>query len=437
VELPFGKSWIWDWKHQRWWYRLAHVSRLWRRIILASPSKLDLHLICTHGVPVGDMLTLAPPLPLIVLYNCEVTTKDEDDVSIPLALSRHDRVRRIGLWMPASKLEKFIPAMDKEYPILELLSIECQTKDSDLMLPKKLFQSPHLCQISLSGIFLPMQSPFLPCTGGLVYLWLFEIPQSVHSSPHEMHIQLSSMPQLKILGIETEHSPDHNVVDSPIITPVTLPNLHVFVFEGGSTYLESLLAGISVPVLSTLCILFDRQLDFPVPYLLQFIQSSKSLIFKTFELSVSGDHVEFTFRPYLESVESPPVYYGEIEGGHLGQQVTSAVQILGTLSPVLSVVEKFTFGYITGNQPAGLHDIDRIQLRELLRPFSGVKTLHVQNELVKGVSQSLLSEDGELPLELLPNLEELRSSGSDVRDILTPFINERQSAGHPVTVHLE
>jgi hypothetical protein len=40
------------WERQRWWYNLAQVSRLWRNLILASRSVLDLHLVCTYGVPV-------------------------------------------------------------------------------------------------------------------------------------------------------------------------------------------------------------------------------------------------------------------------------------------------------------------------------------------------------------------------------------------------
>jgi F-box-like len=32
------------WSRQGWWYKLAHVCRLWRSLILESPSLLDLHL---------------------------------------------------------------------------------------------------------------------------------------------------------------------------------------------------------------------------------------------------------------------------------------------------------------------------------------------------------------------------------------------------------
>jgi hypothetical protein len=121
---------------------------------------------------------------------------------------------------------------------------------------------------------------------------------------------------------------------------------------------------------------------------------------------------------------------------HLDWQVVSAAQVLRTLSPVLSVVENLTLSYQVHTSPEWHNEVDRMQWRELLSPFSNVKTLRLPNKLVGELSRSLCSEDGEESLALLPNLQELHleypDSGSDVRDVLTPFINERQTAGHPV-----
>jgi hypothetical protein len=44
--------------------------------------------------------------------------------------------------------------------------------------------------------------------------------------------------------------------------------------------------------------------------------------------------------------------------------------------------------------------------------------------------------DGEQPLELLPNLEEISYSGSDDENSFTRFINEREAVGHPVRLTL-
>jgi hypothetical protein len=63
-ERPYG------WACHRWWYNLAQVSRRWRYLILGSRSLLDLHLFCTDGVPVMDVLANSPPLPLIISHLC-------------------------------------------------------------------------------------------------------------------------------------------------------------------------------------------------------------------------------------------------------------------------------------------------------------------------------------------------------------------------------
>jgi hypothetical protein len=71
------------WDRQRWWYKLAQVCRHWRNIILESPSWLDLHIYCTNGVPVADMLAHSPPLPLTIDYhilNREMTAEDESGI---------------------------------------------------------------------------------------------------------------------------------------------------------------------------------------------------------------------------------------------------------------------------------------------------------------------------------------------------------------------
>jgi hypothetical protein len=64
-----------------------------------------------------------------------------------------------------------------------------------------------------------------------------------------------------------------------------------------------------------------------------------------------------------------------------------------------------------------------------------VKTLGVGDGLVKALSYCLRLEDGEPPLELLPELQELiYSARHDAGDVFTSFIDARQSAGRPVTL---
>jgi hypothetical protein len=120
-----GNSLVMVWTRQRWWYKLVHVCRQWRNIILQSPFRLDLHLFCTFGVPVANMLVHSPPLPLIIFYECTnerpfITTKDESGIF--LALSHRDRVRRIFLWR-LPDLDKLIAVMEGQFPVLERMNI--------------------------------------------------------------------------------------------------------------------------------------------------------------------------------------------------------------------------------------------------------------------------------------------------------------------------
>jgi hypothetical protein len=425
------------WGRQRWWYKLAHVSRRWRYVILASPLRLDLHLVCTYGVPVADMLAGSPPLPLTVFYdNWEREMTAEDEEGALLALSHRDRVHRVALRMPAPQFGKFITALEDQFPTLERLSMYSWDEDTSLMLPQS-FQAPNLRRLHLWHIALPMRSPLLTTTGGLTTLRLWGIPRSAYFPPGYLLTPLSLLPQLESLWIYF-HSPVPNrdvirqLSEIPTMTHVTLPNLRQFLFGGVSAYLEGLLERITAPVLRSLEVYFFNQLTFTVPQLSQFLQTSQNLTFHTVDLVFGSDSVIFSASSHQENRDSLQLW---IRCKHFDWQVVSTAQILRTLSPVLSVVEDLMLHYGEHDLSSEWHnEVDRTQWRELLSPFSNVKTLYVQNGLVTELSRSLCSEDGEESLELLPNLQELQYSGdgSDVGDAFTPFINERQTAGHPL-----
>ncbi len=69
--------------------------------IYGSPSHLGLHILCTNGTSVADMLNHSPPLRLIINYqNTCATMATEDEEGIFLALQHHNRMRRIVLHAP-------------------------------------------------------------------------------------------------------------------------------------------------------------------------------------------------------------------------------------------------------------------------------------------------------------------------------------------------
>ena len=428
-----------DWRGHRWWYNLAQVCRWWRYLILASPLQLDLHLLCTYGVPIANMLAHSPPLPLTILYHeGGRETTEEDDEGILLALEHTDRVQYIHLDLPSPKLLKFITIMDEEFPILERMYIWSRTEgDRSLVLPRT-FQAPHLRHIGLLRAALPIRSPLLTTTVGLVSLMLIEIPPSAYFPPNHLLTRLSLMPQLETLLIEF-YSPlpnrdvERQSLNTPIMTHITLPNFRLFRFKGVSAYLEGLLNRIRAPLLGELEIVLFNQLTFTVPRLLQFMDALETLSFGRVQLSFGYDSAEFkTFQLGERGGHS---FRMEIKCRHLDWQVSSAIQILTALQPVLSAVEQLTLSHVEHSQSPEWHnDIDPTQWRDILRSFGNLKTLHVENPLAGRLSRSLQVDDGESPVELLPNLKELGYSGDDARDAFTPFIGERQVAGHPVNL---
>jgi hypothetical protein len=110
-----------NWVNGRWWYKLARVCQKWRNVILGSAHYLGVFLVCSNGMPVGDMLAHSPPLPLVIDYNGHHHSITEDEEGAILALRQRDRVRLVRLGMAVTNLQKIIAAMDQEYPILESL----------------------------------------------------------------------------------------------------------------------------------------------------------------------------------------------------------------------------------------------------------------------------------------------------------------------------
>ena len=429
-----------EWSRERWWYKLVHVCRRWRSLILASPSHLGLCVVCTSRTPIATMLPHLPPLPLVIDHinkDHEIAPADED--TILLALQQRDRVRRIRLLMPIQSLQKLTAAMHEEFPILEYLYMSPPTKeDSSLTLPGT-FRAPRLRHLLLRSFAIPMTCPLLTASVSLITLSLEEISSSSYFGPNDMLERLSCMPQLETLGISF-HSPipsndaGKQLLKTPITTSVSLPNLRWFGFGGNSAYLETLLPHLSIPRLEKLQIWFFIQSNFSVPHLLQSMRATPNVRFSSADLMFHEKYLSLTAYPR----EGAKVYafYLEVCTRYFDLQVESAAKIFSGLKTAFSAVEHLSLEYERGSVSSERGDeADDIHWRELLGSFSNVKTLLVPSGLVGDLSSSLPSDDGESPLELLPRLKELRySTRCDDSHAFSKFINDRQNAGSPVTL---
>jgi hypothetical protein len=386
------------------------------------------------------MLAHSPPLPLVIDYfykSLDITAEDEEGIT--LALEKRDRVRRVRLLMPATTLQKLIVTIDEEYPILEYLVIMPPFEDNSLILkfPQTL-QAPHLRHLVLQGFALPIESRLLTNAVGLVTLYLYMRHPSSYFHPNTLLRWISLMPQLETLVIAfffaaPTRDVGRQLTYTPIMTPITLPNLHRFWFRGVSAYLEALVRGIITPRLEKLEIDFFNQATFSVPRLMQCMNTIENLRFESAKFWFSTGRVYVGLYPREEEMYS---FAMMVNCWHLDWQVSSVAQISNSLSPIFSTVDHLTLGHEVHTRSSEEHDeVDRTEWRKLLRSFSNVKTLHITNGFVEDLSRCLRLEDGELPLELLPELQELTCFGrDDTSDAFTSFIDARQNAGRPVTL---
>ena len=428
------------WARGRWWYRPAQVCRRWRNVIFGAASYLDLSLVCTYRTPVAGMLANSPPLPLVVDYleeRRDITTDDEE--GIILALRQRGRVLRVRLNTPVTSLQKVIATMDGEYPILEHLVIWLSNEDkSTILIFPEMFQAPHLRCLRPRGFSLPIESRLLTTAVGLVTLSLVMAHPSTYFHPNTLLQWISLMPQLETLIIQFEFpTPNRDVerhlTHTPIIAPITLPNLRYFQFHGVSTYLESLVHWIATPRLERLNILFFYQSTFFVPHLLQFMNTAENIKFDSAAFRFSDNQVSLVVYPRGANTYALGILVG---CSHLDWQVSSMAQISDSLCQMISSVEHLVLEHDLHNHSSEEHNqVNHTEWCQLLRPFRNVKTFGIGTGLAEELSHFLKSEDGGLSSALLPKLEELTYSASgDTRNRFISFIDTRQNTGRPVTL---
>ena len=432
-----GESWV----QARWWYRLPHVCRRWRNIILGSSSYLGLSLVCTNGTPVESMFAHSPPLPLTVDYGGEDGITAEDEVRILLALEQRHRVRHLRLSLPAQTLQKLVMAIDEEFPILECLIVDRLPADETVLMLPETLQAPQLRHLTLCGFACPIRPQLHPTAASLVTLYLLINHQSAYFEPNVLLRWISFMPQLETLAIALTFPFPNRYVErqlthTPITTRITLPNLRFFWFRGVSAYLEALTCRITTPRLEQLNIRLFKQLTFSIPRFQQFINTIENFGFDNAVITFKDKRIEVLVS--FREVEWFSPFFVTVDCWHLDWQVSCVARICNALSQVFSAVEFLTLEHEVHSQSTEEHnDVDRIEWHNLLRPFSNVKTLLIEDGLVEQLSRCLQLEDGEreLPLELLPELQELKCSGSgDAGNAFASFIDSRRNAGRPVTL---
>jgi len=313
--------------------------------------------------------------------------------------------------------------------------------NTHLILPET-FQAPHLRRLMLMNIDLsPALQILTPCAS-LVTLALHWIPVVyLTASPNDLLQHLSLLPQLKSLIINFDDDATNMVLvrellDTPVMTRVTLPDLRRFEFSGTNAYLEVLLSCITTPILETLEVCLSYEVAFSTPNLLQFIGTVKEKDLKLTAAKFHFDDEGVVMETYPDNGAKKYSFTLYVLYNYLSGQVSSVAQIFDGFGPVFSAVEHLAFSYQTFWWSISHNEVDPAQWHRLLRSFRNVKTLLVEDDLVGELSRCLESDDQDFVLKLLPELKELSysSEGNLAGDEFDKFINARQVAGRPVTL---
>ncbi|KAH9054692.1 hypothetical protein EDB87DRAFT_1688992 [Lactarius vividus] len=396
------------------WFELTHVCRRWRRLIYDSAFHLDVHILCAKGAPVVDMLSLLPPLPLVIDYQF-ITVRVQDVLEISHALRLRNRVRRVSLRIPPSNLQELLVLLEEPFPRLEYLSLS-STFDGDITLTlPKTFLAPNLHHLKLLGVNFSSKLPPSSFTDSLL---------------EELSIDFSN-PSLR-------PSAGSELLDA-LETPVTLLKLKRFRFRGMRAYLESLIAQIRAPHLEQLNLelnitLFD-QVAFAFPHLSHFANTTEGLKLPEAEIIFESDAVAVVLDHHrLQPDDQPPSFRLRVTCDGFGCQIDRAAQICSALMPMLSGAEQLAL--IERRMYAWHSDTDALSTKwhKLLRPFIGVKMLHICCLLWQEVACALQADDAGLDPGFLPSLQELVPDISNgyTNSSFTQFIHTRQIAGRPV-----
>src|SRR6266702_67544 len=400
------------------WHRLAHVCRTWRDIIFGSSHHLNLEFLCTYGTPVRNTLGYLPALPIVIHFPGYIEDSDEDNIIV--ALEHPDRVHVLKLNMPCSLSEKVATVTQMPFPALTHLRLE--SKDRPIpVLPDAFLGgcAPRLQKIYLDGIPFPAAPTLLLSARDLVDVDLRDITDAGYISPEAMAASLAVLPRLKYLtlGFRWGTSYPNRIRLPPITRRAVLPALTRFHFDGLREYLEDFVVQIDAPQLSRIGIGYldeDEDVNPQNPQLFKFIDRSEILKLSRFR------HADLGITPRTAIIE----LWGQSSLFTLSARGGTS-QVLGQISGLLSGVDRLSISAYDGLGP------DTLWL-ELLRPFTAVKALSVQERLSWGVALALKDVTGARAAEVLPALELLCLENRSVTYV-NEFVAARQNMGRPVT----
>ena len=438
------------------WHSLVHVCHRWRQIVLASPIRLHLRILCTLGAPVRD-LGIWPDIPIVIKYYYPdmdyhsrfdgLTLTPDDELDVIAALGHPHRVWAVVLGpVTGSQLGKVAAVMQEPFPVLTCLKIHSNDEDVPVLPIEFLGGSaPCLQDIHLHGIPYPALPTLLFSTSNLVNLELYHIPPTGYLPPEVMVACLAASPKLDKFILEFQMAttfPER--IHPPPLTRTVLPqpSLTLFRFRGDSDYLEDLLARIDGPETNWLLINYIHQpVGFRFAHLSRFIDRSigpKLTLFEharilferekvcvdTYTLVDDPDDLDWRLARRLGRTS--------ISCNGIDWQFSHSIQALSQISATLSAVVHLELDLCFL-----LTSPNDVEWLVFLLQFPTMRTLRTCRSLAGHVAlalETLALEDitGEMVSEVMPGLELICLEGQPASSV-ERFIAARRLSDRPVT----
>ena len=415
------------------WKTLTQVCRRWRHIIIASPRRLELQVICTNATPT-QLLDHWPTLPITIIHNLSYTLNGNDIGNTIIAtVNYRDRISEVYITnINDTEWEKLEAVMQEPLPALRLFFLDSNFLSIPARVLPETFMggsAPNLQLFHLQGVSFPTLPTFVLSAAHIVELRLLSVPNSGYISPEAMATCLLALPKLEYLsiGFDDSHLSLPHQISPPRTTRAILPALTNLWFRGVSEYFADFVARIDTTRLNLLIIVslsMDVYFDIPRP-------RESPGPFNEAEIVFSGQTITVILR-------SPNPFEVQLRCELPGWLDSSITQVFGQQLPHLSHVEQLEI-----REPLLEWTGDPTMLSskwlELLHLFIAVQNLYVSKNLVPHIAAALQeSYTGPWAMEVLPALHNLSLEGfqpsAPVEEGINTFIAARQLSDQPVVV---
>ena len=423
------------WNSNKGWFKLAHVCREWREVVLASPSRLHMRLVFTeHRSASASALKRLPALPIIVDYQSGRVTPLRRMVS---ALKYPNRVCGIAFTVPRTIPKELLAVMNQPFPALDSLELGCVALLTSTFLPPFLKVQPlHLRRLRFTGDASKFSCHILSYTTSSLVDLTLRLDRTLFFFETLLLPHIQSMPLLRRLKLELRgwlRPSETTSVPSSRAKDASLPKLNVLCFSGHVSQV-GLMACLVAPSLQELRIApYNRYSSrFQVPHLTKFV-SNMGNSFSCTQLYASREGINL----FVLTHTHPPFKLVVIP-------MTLREQMGVVFSATLATVEDV---FLTSSL-LHIHFSNVFSWCGLFAHFHSAKTLRIS----PGIETEVLDifRRGAHSLNILPALEEIELNATMHPDTPTqidehrraavlrlfkPLVDERQEKGHTVNVH--